>query len=73
MKQPPKDSPVVLYPPRILVNGLSNKYKLIVDVKWGDFEQQISISREEGGFITKLITELNKALLEGSESSPFAK
>lgn len=62
---------IVLFPPVLSVNGLSNKYDLIVDVKWGDFSKQIKISREEGAFTNKLIGALNKALLEGSESSPY--
>ena len=64
---------IVLFPPRLEVNSLTNKYDLLIDVKWGEFTKQIKVTKEEGGFITKLILELNQALLEVSEMSPFTK
>jgi len=64
-------STIVLYPPRIVLDGRSDKYKLIFNVKWGDFTKEVVIDRETPGMYAKLTNEINMALLEGSETNPY--
>lgn len=71
MKKQKSDAKIVLYPPRIFVNEATNKYNLVLDFQWGNFGREITVSREEFGFVSQLIKELNAALLEGSESTPY--
>lgn len=67
-----KDSPViVLPPPRIAMNKLSDKYKLIVDVQWGPHTIQFTSSLEQPSPISALIKEINMALMELSEKEPY--
>lgn len=62
---------VVIYPPRIAISPLSNKYDMIFNILWGDFSKDIKINLEEGGMWNKIINEINLALLEGSEAKPY--
>ena len=60
---------VVLFPPQISVGKLSNKYTLIINVKWGDYEKVLSLSKETGAVWERAIDEINQALLEASETT----
>ena len=71
MKQTKTKPVMVLYPPRIEISSLTNKYDFILRLSWGDFNKDVKVNREEGSFFHKLIVELNKALLEGSETKPY--
>jgi hypothetical protein len=68
MKQQQENKVVVLPPPLLFENKLSNKYDLILNLKWGKFEKEIKVSREQGRFTYELLKGINQALLEGSES-----
>lgn len=72
--KPPKiesNSVVILYPPLVAVSPLSNKYATVLNVKWGEYTKEISVSREHGSYIYSLVEEVNKALLEASETKPY--
>lgn len=71
MKQPKSDDIVGLYPPKIGISPLSNKYDLILTVTWGNYEQEFTISKETHGVWDNAIAGINKALLEGSETNPY--
>lgn len=55
-------------PPMFLHSPLSNKYEMILDFKSGNYEKQVKVSRETHTFEEDLIRELNKTLLEASET-----
>jgi hypothetical protein len=62
---------VVLFPPRLELSPLTNKYDFIFTLKWGEYERVIKINKEVGGAWNNLLRELNNALLEGSEAKPY--
>ena len=70
MPKPKKAKPsVVLFPPQVSVGKLSNKYTLIINVKWGDYEQALEFSKETPAVWERAIDGINKALLEASETT----
>lgn len=70
MPKPKKEKPKVLvFPPKVSVSKQSTRYDLYVDVKWGDFEQTIKLTKEAAGLLERVIDAVNKALLEASETT----
>ena len=67
----PQKSKVLLYPPRLSLNKRSDRYNLFIDIKWGTFERQIQVNKEarEAVLEDKIITSINEALLEASETT----
>lgn len=64
--------PVIVLPPPVLkVSVLSNKYEMVIEVRWGTFEKFVKVDKETYNFNDLLVQELNKALLEGSETNPY--
>lgn len=68
---PKQSSNVVLFPPRIEISPLSNKYDLVLIIRWGEFEQEVKISKETNFSWGMLINQINRVLLDGSESNPY--
>jgi len=68
---PPKSKTVVLFPPKIEISPLTNKYDMVLTVRWGEFEKEIRLSKETFGLWNSAVRELNSALLEGSEANPY--
>lgn len=72
MKQPKADKKVeniTLYPPSIEESVLSNKYELIVRVRWGEFDENVHQSKEELGWQTRVFAKISEALLKASETT----
>ncbi len=69
-----KSKTVVLFPPKIELSSLTNKYDVVIVVRWGDFEKVLKINKEQvnGNLLwNNIVKELNDALLEGSETNPY--
>ncbi len=70
MPKPKKDKPkIVLFPPQITVGKLSNRYTLVIDVKWGDYEKHLEFTKESPGVWERAIEGISEALLEASETT----
>jgi hypothetical protein len=70
---PPKKSSkvIVVFPPSI--KSRSDKYNLYLDIRWGEFNKEVKISKETSYVVEMVLKEINQALLEGSETNPFTK
>jgi hypothetical protein len=65
--QKQKVSSITLFPPTVEESVLSNKFELIVRVRWGEFDESVRQSKEEYGWQTKIFAKINEALLKASE------
>lgn len=62
---------VILPPPRVELSPLTSKYKAQFILKWGQYEQVFDVDKETFGYEERMLEQLNKALLEASESKPY--
>lgn len=62
---------VLLPPPRLELSPLTSKYKAQFVIRWGQFEKVFDVDKETFGYEARLIEQINKALLDGSESKPY--
>ncbi len=60
---------IVLFPPQVMVSKRSNKYDLFINVRWGDFEQELKFSKETPAVWERAIEGITKSLLEASETT----
>jgi len=62
---------VVVYPPTISITTETDRYNVCFEIRWGNFLKKFTVSRESNHMIWQMLDELNKALLEGSETNPY--
>jgi len=71
MSDKPRKPIVVLYPPKIILGPLTDKYREQVIVRWGDKQSELLINREHGNTFHIMCEQITKTLLDLSELQPY--
>ncbi len=60
---------ITLFPPKVEISKKTDKYDLVIDVSWGDFEKEIRINKEIYDLQGRTNKLVNEAFLEASETT----
>lgn len=62
-------SEITLYPPKATISKKTDKYNLYIDVQWGEYRDEIKLTKEFASLPERAIEAISGSLLIASETT----
>ncbi len=64
-----RETNITLFPPNVEISDKTDKYDLVILVKWGEYEKELKINKEVYDLQGRTNKLVNEAFLEASETT----
>jgi hypothetical protein len=62
-------SKIDLFPPKVSISKRTDKYNLYLDVQWGEYRDEIKLTKEFASLTERAIEAISASLLKASETT----
>ena len=69
MPKSKQESKIDLFPPKVSISKRTDKYNLYIDVQWGEFKEELKLTKEFAALTERAIEAISASLLKASETT----